>query len=70
MPTKDEYVLIMHTKLDHLNAEIDKLVLKADQAKDEAGVEYQSRLRRYVQRRGMYDSCVNVYEDCQTGYQL
>jgi uncharacterized coiled-coil DUF342 family protein len=44
MSTKDEYVQKMHAKLDQLNAEIDKLVLKADQDKDEARVEYHKQI--------------------------
>lgn len=44
MSTKDEYVQKMHAKLDQWNAEIDTLVLKADQENDEARVEYHKQI--------------------------
>lgn len=44
MSTKNEYIARMHSKLDHWNAEIDKLVSKADEAKADASSEYRERI--------------------------
>lgn len=44
MPTKDEYVRKMHSKLDLWSAEIDKLAAQMDKAEASAHVEYYKQI--------------------------
>lgn len=63
MPTKDEYVRKMHSKLDHWNAEIDKLAAKASQSKAEMRAEYDKQVEELRTKR---DEAKNYLERLQS----
>lgn len=63
MTTKDEYVRKMHSKLDHWNAEIDKLAAKASQSRTEVGTEYHKQVEELRAKR---DEAKNSLERLQS----
>lgn len=77
MSTKDEYVRKMHSKLDHLNAEIDALAAKADQAKAESRAEYHKQIESLRSKRDharermdtLQQSGEGAWEDLKSGVE-
>lgn len=78
MSTKNEYVAKMHSKLDKWNAEIDKLVVKADAAKAEAGSEYRERIEELRAKRdeaktkleSLQNAGEGAWEDLKAGVEM
>lgn len=78
MSTKDTYVRKMHSKLDQWNAEIDKLVAKADAARDDARSEYHERIEELKAKRdeagkklaSLQESGEDAWEDLKTGVEM
>lgn len=63
MPARVEYVRKMHSKLDHWNAEIDKLATKASQSKTEMRAEYDKHVEELRTKR---DEAKNNLERLQS----
>jgi uncharacterized coiled-coil DUF342 family protein len=78
MSAKDEYVRKMHSKLDQLNAEIDVLAAKADQAKAEAHAEYDKQIETLRSKRDhakkrmdeLQQSGEGAWEDLKAGVEM
>lgn len=78
MPTKDEYVRKMHSKLDHWNAEIDKLATKASQSKAEMRAEYDKHIEELRTKRDEAKSNLErlqsagegAWEDMKVGVEM
>lgn len=78
MTSKDEYIRKMHSKLDHWNAEIDKLAAKASQSKAEASAGYHKQLdelrsKRDEAKKGLerlQSSSEGAWEDMKIGLEM
>ena len=78
MMTKDEYVRRMHSKLDHWNAEIDKLAAKASQSRAEVGAEYHRQVEELRSKRDEAKSSLErlqnagegAWEDMKAGLEM
>lgn len=77
MPSKDEYVRKMHSKLDHWSAEIDKLAAKAYQSKADIRVEYNQQIEELRSKRNearnklerLQDAGEGAWEDMKAGVE-
>ncbi|MCR4298275.1 MAG: coiled coil domain-containing protein [Gallionella sp.] len=78
MSTKDEYVRKMHSKLDHWNAEIDKLATKASQSKAAIHAEYNKQIEELRSKRNearnklerLQDAGEGAWEDMKAGVDM
>jgi chromosome segregation ATPase len=78
MGTRDEYVKKMHELLDRMNAEIDVLASKAEQAEDEAREEYRKQIAQLRARQNdakaklatLRDAGEGAWEDLKTGIEI
>ena len=78
MPTKDEYVRKMHSKLDHWNAEIDKLAARANQSKAEIRAEYGKQIEELQPKRDeaknklerLQNAGEGAWEDMKAGVEM
>ena len=51
MSTRDDYIRKMHSRLDHWNADIDRLAAKADQLAADVRVEFDAQIAALRSRR-------------------
>ena len=78
MPTKDEYVRKMHSKLDLWNAEIDKLAARANQSKAEMRAEYGKQIEELQPKRDeaknklerLQNAGEGAWEDMKVGLEM
>ena len=77
MTDKDAYVQKLHAKLDEWNAEIDKLMARADKAEADSRVEYQKQIDILRDKRAHAEQKLNevreagsgAWEDLKSGVQ-
>ena len=78
MISKDEYVRTMHSQLDQLSNEIDRLVEKTEQMEEVGRSEFAKHLDDLRQRRdegrerlkSIQQAGENAWEDMQSGFEL
>jgi hypothetical protein len=78
MTTRDEFVRKMHARLDSWNAEIDKLMVKADQAGAETRAEYHRHIASLRSQRDaakkkfehLQDAGEGAWQDMRAGVEL
>lgn len=78
MISKDEYVRKMHSQLDQLSNEIDRLVDKRDQIEEAGRAEFAKHLEDLQRRRdevrdrlqSIQQAGENAWEDMQSGLEL
>jgi hypothetical protein len=78
MSSKDAYVEKLHAKIDEWNADIDKLIARADLAKAESKIEYHRQIDQLKQKRRTIEEQLaeinragdDAWEDIKSGIDL